>query len=69
MKKHLLLLIALGTTVPALAQTTRVGIGTTTPRAGLDVTHNDGFVATGEGPDYFSDGSTGAPFSPPRTRC
>lgn len=39
-----LLLLA---TLSVVAQTNRVGIGTTTPRAGLDVNHNDGIVATG----------------------
>ena len=45
--KTLPLSLLLLTSSLAFAQTDRVGIGTTTPRAGLDVTHNDGIVATG----------------------
>ncbi len=45
--KTLPLSLLLLTSSLAFAQTDRVGIGTTTPRAGLDVTHNDGILATG----------------------
>ena len=36
----------------AQAQTDRVGVGTTTPRAGLDVQHNDGLVISGDKPEF-----------------
>ena len=45
--KTLPLSLLLLTSSLAFAQTDRVGIGTTTPRAGLDVDHNDGILATG----------------------
>jgi hypothetical protein len=47
MKTLTILLVSGGLLQPALAQTDRVGVGTTTPRAGLDVSHPDGLVATG----------------------
>jgi autotransporter adhesin len=46
-KKTLLPLCGLLLAAAAQAQTDRVGVGTTTPRAGLDVSHPDGLVATG----------------------
>lgn len=42
-----LILTLLATAYSVHAQTGRVGIGTTTPRAGLDVDHDDGIIATG----------------------
>ena len=44
---HFFSMTLLLTTAMAQAQTSRVAVGTTTPRAGLDVAHDDGFVATG----------------------
>mgnify|MGYP002777896078 CR=1 FL=1 len=49
MKKRLLLFAFLPL-LTAQAQTDRVGAGTTTPRAGFDLSHHDGLLATGAGP-------------------
>ena len=48
MKKSLLLLLGLSALTTVHAQDNRVGVNTTNPRAGLDINHVDGFLATGE---------------------
>lgn len=55
MKNVSCLLLSLFALTAAQAQTDRVGVGTSSPRAGLDVRHNDGIIATGTRLQGFPD--------------